>query len=85
MGYGKEMVAIELLLIGLAVPYESYAHGDVFFVFNPITGERAGTIVDAFTHFEWTNATDDRTYELTGKAVIESLCHWHATLQEGKP
>ncbi len=82
MGYGKEMAAIELLLIGLGVPYESYVHGDVFFVFNPKTGERAGTICDARDHFEWTNATDNQTYELTGQAVINGLLRWHKTLQE---
>lgn len=81
MAQEMEMKSIEMLLIGLDVPYESYAAGDVFQVSNPKTGNRAGTIVNAHTHFEWTNATDDKEYKLSAQEVITSLYHWHAGLQ----
>lgn len=82
MGYGKEMAAVELLLIGLGIPYESYVQGDIFFVSSPKTGERVGTICDKRDHLEWTNAADDKTYELTCQALIDALLRWHKTLQE---
>jgi len=80
MAMEMEMKSIELLLIGLAVPYESHAEGDVLFVSNPKTGSRAGTIVNVHTHFEWTNETDGQVFNLTAKQVIEGLYRWHAAL-----